>query len=302
MTEQYTFRAIEQCPMCGYKVTDQQYFGKRLNQSQGLNPRKLQGTEVRIYKCAQCRLVYPNPIPLLSKKDDRHATTELKEFWGERLLSYEHFRDELNVLSRLSNKPLAEMVVLDIGFGLGNSLLTLSPACKEAHGIEPFEIFFNKAIELNGNKLDTSLLKCISFEDAQYRDGQFDFIFFEALQHLPDLEAGIKKVLRWLKPGGIFYVELPSSSYLFNRLINLFYSLQGSGFVVNTNPMHGNYTYYEFSEKCFIDNGKRLGYKVLHHEVFPCNPPVKGILGDLLHFIMKRTDTGMQRSIWLRKD
>jgi SAM-dependent methyltransferase len=300
MTEQYTYRDIHACPMCGHPTTDQQYLGKRLNQSGGRNPEKIKGITIPIYRCRICSLIYPNPLPILLE-GDRLATTELREFWGDRILSYPHFDQELVVLSDLLRKPLKELVVLDVGFGLGNSLATMHQTCKEAHGLEPFEIFFRKALEVNGTRLDESLLQCIRFEDATYPEGKFDFIFFEALQHLPDPGPGIEKLLRWLKPGGLFYVEVPSSAYLFNRLINLYYRLRGTDFVVDTSPMHGNYSYYAFSENSFVENGKRLGYEVVRHAVLPCNPPVGGLPGRMLTTIMKSTDTSMQRGIWLRK-
>lgn len=286
--------------MCGFPVTEGQYRGKRLDRPQGLSPEKIQGTEIRIYKCSQCRLVYSNPQPV-PLTNDQLSTTAIEDFWSGENHIHEHFTEELRVLEQLSKKPLNELLVLDVGFGFGNSLVSLSAKCKEVHGIEPYENFFHKAIELNQAKLDKALLQCVRFEDAVFEKEQFDFIFFEAIQHLPDLSEGMEKVLGWLKPGGIIHIEVTSSSYLFSRLINMIYKLKGNGYVVNTNPMHGNYTYYEFSEKSFRENGKLLGYRLVHHEVLPCNPPVKGILGKLFTVIMKLTDTGMQHSIWLQK-
>jgi ubiquinone/menaquinone biosynthesis C-methylase UbiE len=253
-----------------------------------------------MYRCSGCALIYPNPLPI--RTDNEHLeTTSLEDFWGGRTLSYAHFDREIELLSGLIKRPLNELVVLDIGFGLGNSLVNMHAHCKEAHGIEPFEIFFNKAIEVNGSKLDTSKLQCIRFEDAEFPAEKFDFIFFEAIQHLPDLEACMKKALRFLKKEGILYVEVPSSKYLFNRLINLYYKFRGVDFVVDTNPMHGNFSYYAFSEESFVKNGKRLGYEVIHAEVLLCKPPVSGIAGRVLSTIMKYTGTSMQRSIWMRK-
>lgn len=301
MPEQYTYRNLSACPMCGHEVNSKQFLGKRLSQSGGRNPKRIKGTTVDIYRCGKCRLIYPNPIPI-PPDDDRLEQTGLKDFWGDRILSYPHFLHEIALLPRLARQPLSELTVLDIGFGLGNSLVTMHAHCKEAHGIEPFRIFFDKAIEVNGSKMDTSRLQCVRFEDAVFPEGRFDFIFFEAIQHLPDLRAGMTKALTWLKPGGILYAEVPSSDYLMNRMINIYYRLLGTDFVVDTNPMHGNFSYYAFSEKSFEENGKQLGYSIIHHEIFPCNPPINGLPGKLLSAAMKMTGTGMQRSIWMRKD
>lgn len=295
----YRFDALTKCPMCGQKA---HFFGKRLDRSQGLRPEKIGGFEIKLDKCENCQLVYPNPIPV-ALNVERYGEGITDELWSRRaLVDQENFIFELTILKTLTDQPLKELVALDIGFGLGNSLVTLSASFKEVHGLEPFAGLFNRALTTYSQRINTTLLKQQSLEEANYADKQFDFIFFEAIQHLPDLPGGIQKALTWLKPGGILYVEVPSSAYLFHRMINLVYKIRGTRFVMNTSPMHGNFSYYEFSVKSFVEHGKLNGYSVIRNDVFPCEPPLNRWMKKLFVFVMKLTGTGMQRSIWIQKN
>lgn len=297
----YKFLDLEKCPMCESPIDQTHYFGKRLDRPQGLRPDKSVGTELSINKCPCCQLVYPAPIPVRTD-EGLYAMPLAASFWENRDQVHQaHFEYELRVLSKLVNKPLNTLLALDIGFGLGSSLFTMVSNFKEVHGIEPFKSLYDRTVETYRDRIDGRLLKHISFEESDYEKEKFDFIFFEALQHIPDLDAALKKAFSWLKPGGILYVEVPSSSYLFHSLINLIYRFRRTRFVVNTNPMHGNLSYYEFSVKSFVESGKRNGFKVIYRQVFVCTPPLKGILKRLLILVMKFTGTGMQRSIWLQK-
>lgn len=288
--------------MCGKAVLKAHYFGKRLDRPMGLRPELAGGKTISIYKCGHCKLIYPNPLPVPLSKS-RYSISRTEEFWEERdTIHKEHFKYELGILKKLTGGELGSLSALDIGFGLGSSLATMNSVFKEVYGIEPYLGLFNKTLQNLGSAIDAKRLSQAGFEETEYGNLKFDFIFFEAVQHISDLNAGLRKAFDLLKPGGILYVEVPSSSYLFHRLVNLFYKIRRNGFVINTSPMHSNYSYYEFSVKSFSENGKQNGYRVIYDEVFVCKPPLKGIAAKLLIFLMKLTRTGMQRSIWLKKD
>lgn len=287
--------------MCHTTILSSHYYGKRLDRSQGLRPEKLEGTILTIFRCSNCDLVYPNPVPLQTGTSHYEAPLG-KEEWGERdAWHQEHFVYELSVLQKLAQHPLSQSAALDIGFGRGDSLKTLSAYFAEVHGLEPFKELYTTALQQTSDKLRKELLHNCDLEQASFKEAQFDFIFFEALQHLPDPGAGIKKAMSWLKPGGILYVEVPSSRYLFRGLVNVLYKLRRNGFVANTNPLHGNRSYCEFSPKSFSENGKLSGYELIFHQNFPCIPPVPKVLRGFFTLIMRLTGSGMQQSVWLRK-
>ena len=288
-----------QCPMCAATTSPAQAIGKRLDRPQGLKPEKLAGNAIHIYRCPRCRLIYPNPAPVPANND--HYSAPLSdEQWAEReALHNTHFVYELSVLRGLLTTPLPAARALDIGCGVGSSLRTLQAAFGEVYGIEPFHTLYAQALTNTG--LDASKLRRCDLSEAEFPDAHFDFIFFEALQHLPDPGAGMQRALRWLKPGGILYAEVPSSSYLFRTLLNGLYRLRGTDFVANTNPLHGNRTYTEFSKKSFEQNGTLLGYELVFYQNFPCQPPGPKVLRGLFTRLMQLTRTGMQHSVWMRK-
>ena len=54
----YSFEEISTCEMYGDKTDAHIVLGQRLNQSQGLNPKKETGISVSVKKCTNCQLIY----------------------------------------------------------------------------------------------------------------------------------------------------------------------------------------------------------------------------------------------------
>lgn len=288
------------CPMCSMPVSASHYWGKRLDRPQGFAPERLSGTAIRIYRCPDCGLVYSNPSPVPVEHTYLEGDLDASQWATRDAWHQDHFVYELGILTDLLRKPLANASALDVGFGLGASLRTLAKVFGEVQGIEPHQGLYRQAVQ-NNPSLSATALQCCTLQDGVFESARFDFIFLEALQHLPDPGAGLKQAVHWLKPGGILYAEVPSSTYLFRRLVNAVYRLKGKGFVANTNPLHGNRTYCEFSKKSFVKNGRRLGYEVIFHQNFPCVPPVPKAFRGIFTRIMRWTSTGMQHSVWMRK-
>ena len=66
--------------------------------------------------------------------------------------------------------------------------------------------------------------------------------------------------------------------------------------------MHSPFHLYEFSAKSFKINGERLGYSVAKQRHDVCSTYLPSILNPIVVPYMKATDTGMQLSVWLRKE
>ena len=108
-------------------------------------------------------------------------------------------------------------------------------------------------------------------EEIEYEEDTFDFISFGAvLEHLYDPSCSIQKALNWLKPGGLIHIEVPSSDWLTNRIINAFYKLCLNDYVGNISPMHEPYHLYEFGLKSFEENSRRHNYEIAYHEYYVC--------------------------------
>src|SRR6185436_15711156 len=115
----------------------------------------------------------------------------------------------------------------------------------DAYGIEPSEPFYRRAIDQMGISPDR--LSLTTFEDAEF-PRMFDIVSFGViLEHLYDPSAALAKAFKWLNPDGVIHVEVPSSKYIFSNILNLYFWLCRTDYVVNISPMHVPFHLYEFT-------------------------------------------------------
>ena len=251
-------------------------------------------------KCKKCGLVYSNPQPIPLDIND-HYGVDPGQYWNEDyfVVPENHYQDELSVLRKLTGnkKPLR---VLDVGAGIGKVMKSLEKEGHDVYGIEASPTFHKAAVEKMG--IPTEKIHCVMLEDAEFPDGHFDFINISAvLEHLYDPDACMKKLIRWLKPGGFINIEVPSSNWLMSKIFNLIYKIQGLRFVSNLSPMHNPYHLYEFSPVSFALNGAINNYTISHLHHFVCKTFAPKLLDKPLRRIMRLTKTGMQLMVWVRK-
>lgn len=275
--------------------------GKRLNGSQSRWPRAKIGVTTTIVQCQVCGLIFANPLPVPRAIEDHYGVSP-DDYWRQEyfLGSDSYFAEQIKTFNTLFEGKERTRRALDIGAGTGKCLLALTGAGFETCGIEGSESFRQAAIELNGIK--ESQILGLRLEDAEFEPASFEFVTFGAvLEHLYDPSAAIVKALRWLAPGGLIHVEVPSASWLIARLGNLFYRIQGSDYVVNLSPMHSPYHLYEFDLESFRQHANRFGYAIAHHRFYVAQTYMPRILSPLMSAIMEATKTGMQLEVWLRK-
>lgn len=300
-TFRYHFKKIDKCNMCGSDVSTHKILGKRLNSSQGKNPKRKTGITTSVVKCNQCELIYSNPQPIPFDIQDHYGVAP-ENYWKPEyfLIKPEYFQGEIERLKKMKAIEPG-MKSLDIGAGLGKAMISLKNAGFDAYGFEPSEQFFQRAIDKMG--IESDKLKLGMIENIDYPENEFDFITFGAvLEHLYDPAFCIEKAMKWLKPKGIIHIEVPSSKWLTNKIINRYYKLRGSDYVANISPMHEPFHLYEFSPKSFIAHSKVNGYKVIKSEIYVCDTYLPKILDPLIKFYMKKTDSGMQLCVWLQKN
>ncbi len=296
----YYFNYIDNCNMCGSATHGDKILGKRLNQSQGKDPKKKIGITTTVAKCKNCGLIYSNPQPVPFNLQDHYGVPP-EDYWKPNYFTIDenYFKPELERLKKLLDlKP--GMRSLDIGAGLGKAMIALEKEGFDVYGFEPSQQFYERAI--SKMNIDAKKLKLGMLEEMDYPDAHFDFISFGAvLEHLYDPSLSIKKALKWLKPNGIIHIEVPSSDWLINKLVNFFYRLKGSDYVANISPMHDPYHLHEFSLKSFSEHAKQNGYEIGLYEYYVCQTYMPKIADIFLKPYMKRTNTGMQLCVWLRK-
>jgi 2-polyprenyl-3-methyl-5-hydroxy-6-metoxy-1,4-benzoquinol methylase len=294
----YTFKERTDCSFC--KSKDIKILGKRLNSSQGFNPHKKFGITTTIVKCKHCGIIFSNPMPIPQNIEDHYGVPP-EDYWKP-----EYFKIPSNYLDGLINwmnsiqKIEKGAKILDIGAGLGYGMIAFEQHGYDVFGVEPSAPFYERAIEQMHIKKEK--LKFSMIENCEYESNSFDVIVFTAvLEHLYEPSEMIQKVLKWLKPNGLMFIEVPSSEWAVNKLINLVYSLTGKGYVGNLSPMHEPYHLYEFSKKSFDIHSRNNGYEIADYRYYVCETFLPKILDPLLKWYMKKTDKGMELAVWLRK-
>jgi len=133
--------------------------------------------------------------------------------------------------SRLLKFVNRESIVLDVGCGIGRVMKSISPHCKEIHGVDTSALILKRAKkELNG-------LKNCFFYRADFKKfdicpaDSFDLIYsIFTLQHMEKEDAYLclMRIRNLLKPRGIVYIQFPD--FTSDHYFSLFeeYALSGS--------------------------------------------------------------------------
>ena len=140
-------------------------------------------------------------------------------------------------------------------------------------------------------------------EDGNYEPQSFDFILMRVvLEHVYNPAQCIEKAMTWLKPDGIMHIEVPSSNHLIAKFMNFYYFLVGTNYVTNLSPAHPPYHLHEFSADAFKKHGEKANYEVVLTEYYPAGVFFfPKFTHSFLQWVMRRTDTGMQIAVWLKK-
>lgn len=298
----YHFVEVANCPMCSAPVSSSKIVGLRLNQSQGLRPRSKSGVAVTVRRCNACDLVFSSPEPRPRHIDD-HYDIAPDEYWNDA---------QMNAVIDSNSRPILKakelmnftpgMKALDIGTGIGRGFRALQEAGFDTWGIEPSPSFRAKALELTG--ACESRITLASIEDVAFSEGMFDFITLGAVfEHLYNPAKQLERSIKLLRPGGIWYAEVPSSNWLIGRFINAYFRLIGTNFVTNLSPMHSPFHIHEFTHRSFqIFAQKTKSFDLCAYEYEVCSVrEVPRMAHPLLRRIMTRTNTGMQLHVWLQR-
>jgi hypothetical protein len=87
--------------MCGSKSGTHKILGKRLNGSQGKNPKKKIGITTTIVKCTGCGLIYSNPQPVPFDIQDHYGVPP-ENYWKEDYFTItdNYFQGEIDRLKK----------------------------------------------------------------------------------------------------------------------------------------------------------------------------------------------------------
>jgi SAM-dependent methyltransferase len=177
------------CPVCG--AQEARFLGYR----GGWAHRSGQGIAVPIVRCRSCETSYPNPAPY--PRDHSHYDEAPDYFAGaDDEVTLAAFAGILAEAAELCGGPGR---LLDVGCGLGQSLVAAAAGGWEAIGLEPSS---------SGVEIDERVLVSGLFEPAR-----FDAVLFSGvLEHVFDPVGLLTIAGEVLRPGGIVYVDVPNES------------------------------------------------------------------------------------------
>lgn len=299
MERTYIFKSSETCNVCSTPTVENRLLGQRLNCSQGFHPKRRSGVSVTVYRCKNCDLIYPDPLPLPENIGD-HYNIDPNEYWKEGYFrpNTNYLKGQLDQVDKLIGINPG-LKALDIGAGAGKAMVAMNNRGFETYGIEPSASFRKLAIEKNG--IEEHKIQFSSIEDAHFENDSFDFISFGAVfEHLADPSNALEKASKWIKPGGLIHIEVPSSNWLMSTIMNTYFTIRGTNYVTNLSPMHSPYHLYEFSVKTFAHLAKRLHLQVVHHEYSVGDVyHIPKRLSNLLKKYMSKKERGMQLTVYL---
>lgn len=301
----YIFRDVANCNMCNAGLDKQKKIGRRLNCSNGFRPKKKIGISTTVMKCRNCGLIYANPLPIPCHIG-MHYDIPVSDYYPEGYLSENQvnatYKEELDFIKEFKNYSFDQMTlkVLDIGCGIGDTLVKYKTAGFDVYGIEPSTTFFEKSKTVLGE--DVSKVKNALFEEADFQEGQFDFVYsFNVLEHVYDPNAMIRQALYWLKPGGLLGLVMPSSASLASKVYNFYYALRATDLVTNISPMHSPFHLYEFGKKSFIENARINNYEIYRINTVATITSLPTPLDRALRPIMRMSGTGIRLEVIIRK-
>lgn len=172
-----------------------------------------------IVSCRRCGFTFVNP------RYSSRALREKLQFWaeqdlvdGERLrIAFEPgtlrlFASYVRRLNRMAEGRRRKL--LDVGCSTGAFLRVAREGGWEVEGLEAGRASSRYAREKLGLTIHTSLL-----EDFDMPPGAYDaIVLLEVLEHLESPSTALRRISRWLRPGGLLLLSTPNYDSLYRRL------------------------------------------------------------------------------------
>lgn len=152
-------------------------------------------------KCKNCSSVFVNPVP----DDETFALMYAKADYHDC-----HYMKNIDVSYTASAKTLKKFInskstVLDYGCGVGNFLKSLSEV-----GFIPLGVEFDTDAAIYASKnSNCSVVTVDQFFNQKDKELVDAIHMGDVLEHLPDPLKTLNDVLKFLKPGGVLFVEGP---------------------------------------------------------------------------------------------
>ncbi len=267
------------CPICGSKPD--RFVGKR----GGNSHREGLGVECEIWKCTECSLVFPNPMPFPKNGLGQHYDVDADQYFKEHDTGG-RLEGARSLLAKAEGILGHKGKLLDVGVGRGETLVAAQELGWDVEGVEPSATFADYAEERTGLKIWREPI-----EDSSVPDNEYDAIVLAAvLEHLYNPDAIVARISRALKPGGILYIDVPNEAGLYFRIGNLYQKLRGRDWSVNLAPTFSPFHVFGFSPHALRKILNKHGLEPEYWNVYPGQslvPSRGGIVGTVESFSSK---------------
>lgn len=225
------------CPIC--KVPPKKFVGRR----GGTAHRAGLGIECQIWRCGDCSLLFPDPMPVPEKGMEQHYELDADHFFQHHDLDGKTLGGRLMV-ARAEQFTGRKGRLLDIGAGRGELLRAACEAGWSAVGIEPSSAFAEYAERYSGAEIKRAPLEQCNFPEAS-----FDAVILAAvLEHLYNPDEVMREISRILRPSGALFLDVPNEQGLYFRVGNLYQRLRGRDWTVNLAPTFEPFHVFGFNE------------------------------------------------------
>lgn len=190
------------CPICGSNKSSHYFSDNTLT----------------LYKCKDCGVKFQHPMPTPEALNEAYSSGYYDFYYPEKLLEEQKclFHYRLDILEKLRDGKKGR--VLDIGSGKGMFLKAAIERGWDCIGQD----FSDSIVQNIKDSLAINMVVCSSLSEAHFHDGSFELVHMNhVLEHLSEPKDALKEVYRILKPGGLFYCEVPRQSNLLNFLSRL---------------------------------------------------------------------------------
>jgi len=139
-----------------------------------------------------------------------------------------NYRPLLGAVQRLRFRIILRLLagasfgrLLEIGYGSGVFMPSLTTHCSELYGIDPHPHLSDVSERLAGQGIQAHLTRG-SVESLPYESQFFDCaVTVSALEYVPDIESACREILRVLKPHGVLAVVTPGATPLWDLALRL---------------------------------------------------------------------------------
>ncbi len=174
-----------------------------------LDPQPLILKGLSFARCGSCGLLWREPMPSVQENLEFYT----KDYYQELASRTPSIHEARQVLYAEALQECAgyrkQGRILDIGSGHGHFLKAAQEEKWEVWGIEPSKEACEQARPWMGARLVNQ-----SLEDADFVPGYFDVItLWNVIDCFPDPDLVIKKICRWLAPGGLLLARTPNASF-----------------------------------------------------------------------------------------